>query len=898
MTKQLTFKIGEENRIVQEAIDTQLLNDSIFSNQYKKALYTLDSYFSQVGSKRMNMDTTIEDASNLFAFIGERGSGKTSCMMSIASILEKTSSSSVFDKYLHLKGIRFKSLSLIEPSFFDDYHNIISLVVSQIYTLFKNKREQIANQNKDPLSYMNERGILQNFDRVQRSLFQLLDTENNKPKDIESLVDLAAAVNLREDIHDLVDTILDFLGYHGGVLLVPIDDIDLNSAQANNMMEQIRKYLISPNIVIVMALKLDQLSQLKKQQFFKDYGILVEKNEISKDTINEMTERYISKLIPNSQRIFLPEPEAFLTNPLKIVLEDGTVLSFPSVRQAVTELIFSKTRYLFYSTPGNTSHIVPRNLRELRQLTGMLAIMTDYKEEVMNGDSINLYNKMLFKRYFFGNWAMNNLTTADQKYISEIAGIGDALQINSFVLNILKKRFKLLEERTRVGSRSLVVMNLSEINYLLNENNKYYNISLGDILSILELLDKQYQDIEDRKFLFALRALYSIKLYEYYDERTEQINEIKRTESDMEEVILAKDIGKVSLSNIEKLMSGRIFNGRLENNLLPAANGRFSRCDRMIDVSMLNSWMDECCKDWNRHLDKARLAELYMLCISRIVITRHRGGEEDFYYPEYRVDRACNYLEPFNQRQYGLFDLGAFFFNIQNIGRCYKRFKYGEAFLEKVKNDPQSLLNHFKMETLKREGKSDLKDYNEGRWLSWCTIRNVEIYDSLMSDLRNFDYKDSGNDSVIIRNFFSVISLFSAKTYDRNYAKNNYREIDFSFVEHIVSLLEDKHMAEMFNELFVSASVESLNALSREKAGSMNAFVANLMKMQFPKPPYKPNAVYRRILSAKAKVNTEHKEVLWEMLKLYKKPMKADEILLVIQSYLHFIDSATAHGDS
>lgn len=898
MAKQLNFKIGEENRIVIEDIDIHLLNDSIFSNQYKKALYTLDSYFSQVGSKRMSNDTTIEDASNLFAFIGERGSGKTSCMMSIASLLDKTCCDPVFDKYPHLQGIKFKSLSLIEPSFFDDYHNIISLVVSQIYTLFKNKREQNSSQYKDPLLYMSERGILQNFDRVQRSLFQLLDTENNKPKDIESLVDLAAAVNLREDIHDLVDTILDFLGYKGGVLLVPIDDIDLNSAQANNMMEQIRKYLISPNIVIVMALKLDQLSQLKKQQFFKDYGILLEKSEISRDIINEMTERYISKLIPNSQRIFLPDPESFLTSPLKIVLEDGTILKYPSVRQAVTELIFSKTRYLFYNTPGITSFIVPRNLRELRQLTGMLAIMTDYKEVVKNGDSINLYNKTLFKRYFFGNWAMNNLTTVDQEYISEIAGIGDALQINSFVLNILKKRFKLYEDRTRVGSRSLVVMNLPEINYLLSENNKYYNISLGDILSVLELLDKQYQDIEDRKFIFALRSLYSIKLYEYYDERTEHISDNLDSESDREEVIIAKDIGKSKLSNIEKLMSGRIFNGRLENGLLPAANGRFSRSDRMVDVSILNGWMDECCKDWNRHLDKARLAELYMLCISRIVITRHRGGDEDFYYPEFRSDRACNYLEPFNQRQYGLFDLGAFFFNVQDIERCYKRFKFGEVFLGKVKQDRLSLLNQFKKGTLIRDGKSDMKDYDENRWLSWCTIRNVEIYDSLMSDLRNFDYKDSGNDSVVIRNFFNVINSFSVKTYDKNHAKNNYREIDYSFAGFIVSLLGDKKIAELFNELFVSASTESLNALSREKAGSMDSFVANLMKMQFPKPPYKPNAVYRRILSPKSKINNDHKEVLWEMLKLYKKPMKADDILLVIQSYLHFVDSAKAHGDS
>lgn len=81
MNKELKFYIGEENRIVLENIDKEVLEKSIFSNQYKKALYTLDSYFALQG---VNRQKGIEDASNVFAFIGERGSGKTSCMMSVA----------------------------------------------------------------------------------------------------------------------------------------------------------------------------------------------------------------------------------------------------------------------------------------------------------------------------------------------------------------------------------------------------------------------------------------------------------------------------------------------------------------------------------------------------------------------------------------------------------------------------------------------------------------------------------------------------------------------------------------------------------------------------------------------------------------------------------------------
>lgn len=125
MSKELIFHVGEENRIVLEKIDNEVIEKSIFSNQYKKSLYTLDSYFAL---QKDNTSEGIEDASNVFAFIGERGSGKTSCMMSITNYLDNDEESDVYSKYSHLKSTRFKSLDLIEPSFFDEYNNIISLV--------------------------------------------------------------------------------------------------------------------------------------------------------------------------------------------------------------------------------------------------------------------------------------------------------------------------------------------------------------------------------------------------------------------------------------------------------------------------------------------------------------------------------------------------------------------------------------------------------------------------------------------------------------------------------------------------------------------------------------------------------------------------------------------------
>ena len=94
--------------------------------------------------------------------------------------------------------------------------------------------------------------------------------------------------------------------------------------------------------------------------------------------------------------------------------------------------------------------------------------------------------------------------------------------------------------------------------------------------------------------------------------------------------------------------------------------------------------------------------------------------------------------------QYGMFDLSSFFFNLQRIEESYCRFKRGKEFLERAsRQGSPSLYNEFKQLTIHREGLKNISDYDVNRWLSWCTIRNTEVYDAIMSDLRNYEFTDT-----------------------------------------------------------------------------------------------------------------------------------------------------------
>ena len=117
MSQHLYFNIGQESRPVIEKLTKQNVKESLFSEQYKNAFDSLSSYLKV---SRTKDDEENEPFNNIFAFIGERGAGKTSCMLSVANELTGKSGNSFLDNYQEVKNLTFHKLSMIDPSFFGD----------------------------------------------------------------------------------------------------------------------------------------------------------------------------------------------------------------------------------------------------------------------------------------------------------------------------------------------------------------------------------------------------------------------------------------------------------------------------------------------------------------------------------------------------------------------------------------------------------------------------------------------------------------------------------------------------------------------------------------------------------------------------------------------------------
>ena len=81
------FYIGDESRVVIE--NSEIKDSSIFRDTYEQALKVMDKTLPLIESDKSlkNVQDENKNSNNIFAFVGDRGTGKTSCMSSIAEML-------------------------------------------------------------------------------------------------------------------------------------------------------------------------------------------------------------------------------------------------------------------------------------------------------------------------------------------------------------------------------------------------------------------------------------------------------------------------------------------------------------------------------------------------------------------------------------------------------------------------------------------------------------------------------------------------------------------------------------------------------------------------------------------------------------------------------------------
>lgn len=722
------------------------MENSVFSNQYVLAEKIFNALLADAEARKHN---------NIISFCGDRGTGKTSCMMSFKSKCERDLNDCFF-------------LKEIDPSFFDDTHNIIELVVGSLYSVLSSEAK------KDEYADSERNNLVSQFNKVMIYLKYLAKPEDKEHyyDGLQELEALSVGLSLQDSIQKLFATFLEYVNKK--YLIIVVDDLDLNIQGAYIMSEHIRKYLTNDRCIIMLSVKVEQL--IDAVQHYLENSQNVDSAEG-----HEMAVKYVTKLIPVSSRVNMPLLEDYCDNELIYTNSNGVDYDeFHSVKEAVTHSIFWKTGYLFYNSRGRNSLIIPSSLRSLRQLLHMLYRMPLRDKEHL---AEHKQNQKQFKQYFFYTWTQQ--LSAEYRHIAhKLISIESDLAFNKAVVANLMT----LD----------VLKNSHQFKFIADPSNYAYNISLGDVMRILEYLDQDESDMQLQLFVFFVRSLYSIKMYECYDFVTEDINNNHYPEpANNEKVgeIYSSDVMFEHTNKMQKLVNGRYFSFEVDEVLPPQSiqgDENQSRDCKLINGDILIAEIQSLGHNKDQiddsYKERFQMVEFFMLTISRLANIKRKTDSWELK----RNAFEPSYLMPFHSTIKNLvFDVLSPFYNVLNLKNTYNRFDVyfnqtddNLSIYDFAKRHDWSLLS--KMIT-----NNDREYDNEMHgFLSDAVLRNAEVLNALSERIRvgRFDSYSSQN-KICIKEFYNKITKSGMRTYPKSKEDEPY-QIQFKFLNVICSFLE------------------------------------------------------------------------------------------------------------
>ena len=556
MAKTLKITIGSETHPKIEEYNE--FKDSFFNSAYQKAFHLVKEILKSNGKEKMQGDFYQQVSNNIIAFVGDRGTGKTSCMQTVYQQLKKVNPKGKkdFDKEFDFSDHIFSTFPTIDPSYFEEKHNILEIIIANMFQKFKDDtRDLNASERMDgnDTRYLEKkRELVKCFQKTKDALDQINQKDTPKTNDsIEELSGLAAGINMKQCMMNLINKYLEY--FKEDVLVLAIDDMDLQVKHAFKMTEQIRKYLIIPKVIIFVGVKLNQLTDIIKQVYYDEYKILLGREQGLLD-VNDMAGRYLTKLIPDIHRIYLPE--------LGVNMDSRVIIEYPDkkkkdkefdrIDKAVLHLFFQKSRFMFYNPPTGRNLMVPNNIRELTNLLSLLCDMDEILSyEGLNNDEeteakqknqeIKHRNRERFQKYF-KDWCYEYLDASQNKFIQEVFS-SHIEEVNKKITDYLYNNYL---EKNKVDCD----------NKFADSNNRVYNVSLADVNFCLDRVDGIMNKPFIRNFVFALRTLCSILLYEALEkDETDENNNKQRINSFKGRIgILKKEETNKALKKANKLL--------------------------------------------------------------------------------------------------------------------------------------------------------------------------------------------------------------------------------------------------------------------------------------------------------------------------------------------------------
>lgn len=399
MNDQIDFKSLRFSGVKKE--NPNEMESSFFTNVYKQAKSIISSIVScNEEGLGFGSPSKINEAqnsiNNVIAFIGRRGTGKTSAMLSVA-------------EYFAAKGKdiinkAFYALPYTDVSVFEANEDAFIITLSKMFAYLTAKFE-----NTDNLFYPEKHEKYKNIrDKICTVYDHYVSFKDKETQRLNSSYNLMEKVQNRYNVHnEFEELVKDFVqllntsfapNTTDGYLIICLDDIDMTRYNHINVMQCIHQFFMIPNVIVMVTMRLPVLSAALQKEFFSNLHTIPLTDESNITLSREQQEDYLRKIIPSGMRITMPswrKRDYQTAKPINVVLkkEDSkTILEkFPelsdsqlltnyqdkikgeadysiSPKELIMILLSDRTR-IYLDTQGRKYHFMePDSLRGLYDL--------------------------------------------------------------------------------------------------------------------------------------------------------------------------------------------------------------------------------------------------------------------------------------------------------------------------------------------------------------------------------------------------------------------------------------------------------------------------------------------------------------------------------------------------
>lgn len=376
--------IWDEEGEGQEYIEYQLYESNFLTLMRYIFRNVLERKKSYVGKE---FNESQHDRSNIFPFMGRRGSGKTTAMKEFCRILktmddkktkkwwiEHALDSEDEKRQLQDQNFGFHVLKLIDASLLEDREDLLELILAGIYKEYQPELEQNGYFTTEG---DRTRKVMRRFEELLQMYRTVRGVKDADDSSVVSMIRFQRSSNeISESIGELLDELVDLKKSASDheFFVIAIDDLDLNIRHGYEMLEQLQKFFAYYRVIILISVDYEQMLRVCVEHFHKDIKYTDKQDRKLKDEPHSqrLANDYMTKVFPLQQRLFMPDMRKEVKG-IKIGLTEQDKVT---VKKFMMSKVADRMRIFYDATGGKKHFCEPNTVRELVDYNSFLNSLT------------------------------------------------------------------------------------------------------------------------------------------------------------------------------------------------------------------------------------------------------------------------------------------------------------------------------------------------------------------------------------------------------------------------------------------------------------------------------------------------------------------------------------------